>query len=150
MAAKPDQAQVLKAIDVYMPLAYGSDTPPVTVRSLIATLNGFAGDFFSAPVFAKDPHVPPTRYSLRLGNSFYPHMKLVFQLSPNDEVFLFKADTHDKHCCPPERSAEHAAFMELMGKNQKLSERIEAAWGESGLPTFKTYLRDDLARRKGN
>ncbi len=148
MAVKPDQAQVLKAVDIYMPLAYGKDTPPVTVRSLISTLRTFSGDFFSAPVFAKDLHTPPTRYSLRLGNSSYPHMKLVFQLSPDDQSFLFKADTHDKHCCPPERSPEFTAFMQLMEQNQRLSERIEAAWGEAGLPTFKTYLREDLARRQ--
>jgi hypothetical protein len=35
-----------------------------------------------------------------------------------------------------------------MERNQRVSEKIETAWADQGLPTFKTYLREDLARRK--
>jgi hypothetical protein len=35
-----------------------------------------------------------------------------------------------------------------MEQNQRVSEKIENTWAEQGLPTFKTYLREDLARRK--
>ena len=28
------------------------------------------------------------------------------------------------------------------------AQSIEAAWGEGGLPTFKTYLKQDLQRRR--
>jgi len=34
-----------------------------------------------------------------------------------------------------------------MEHNEKLAQTIEAKWAEEG-PTFKTYLRDDLARRQ--
>ena len=33
-------------------------------------------------------------------------------------------------------------------ENQELVGRIESAWADAGLATFKTYLRDDLARRE--
>jgi len=33
-------------------------------------------------------------------------------------------------------------------KNQRQAETIESAWAEAGLPTFKTYLREDLAKRQ--
>src|SRR5262245_46064910 len=106
-APLPEPTRVTQAIETYLRFAYADDPPPVTVRSLISTLRSWAGNFFDAPVFAKDAHTPPTRYTLRLGNRFYPHMKLVFQLSPNDEMFLFKADTHDRHCCPPSSAPEY-------------------------------------------
>jgi hypothetical protein len=32
--------------------------------------------------------------------------------------------------------------------NQKIVEQIETQWDEAGLPTFKGYLRNDLARRR--
>jgi hypothetical protein len=35
-----------------------------------------------------------------------------------------------------------------MEKNQKVVESVERAWAEGGVPTFKTYLREDLARRR--
>ncbi len=149
-AAKPDSSRVMRAIEIYLKLAYGDQTPPVTVRSLVSTLRSWGGIFFEAPVFATDSHEPPTRYSIRLGNGFYPHMKLVFQLSPDDEQFLFRVDTHDKHCCPPGSAPEYTAFCELMEKNQRQAEEIESAWAEAGIPTFKTYLREDLAKRKAS
>jgi len=36
----------------------------------------------------------------------------------------------------------------MMEKNQSLASRIEAAWESGGLPTFKSFLRQDLARRQ--
>jgi hypothetical protein len=84
---------------------------------------------------------------LRLGNCFYPHMKLSIDQRPDREGYFFRADTHDRHICPPPASKEHAAFCELMDKNQQLSQEIETAWAEKGVPTFKTYLKEDLARR---
>ena len=37
-----------------------------------------------------------------------------------------------------------------MEVNQKLATAIETAWADADLPTFKTFLRDDLAKRKRN
>lgn len=146
MAAKlPEPAQVWNAIEIYLRHAYERAQPSVTVRSLLETLRTWKGDFFAAPVFAR---TPPHRYCARLGNGFYPHMKLVFEPSPDGKQFLFKADTHDRHVCPPPESPEHGAFRELMDKNQRLADAIEADWASAGLPTFKAYLRDDLARRQ--
>jgi hypothetical protein len=36
-----------------------------------------------------------------------------------------------------------------MEHNQSLAEAIETEWARSGLPTFKQFLRQDLARRAG-
>jgi hypothetical protein len=35
-----------------------------------------------------------------------------------------------------------------MERNQKLAEKIEAAWEAVQLPTFKQFLREDLKRRQ--
>jgi hypothetical protein len=34
-----------------------------------------------------------------------------------------------------------------MESNQKLAQAIEQAWADQNLHTFKTFLREDLARR---
>ena len=64
-------------------------------------------------------------------------------------AWLFRVDAHDKHACPSPKAPEYAAFCQLMTQNQELLGKIEAAWADQGLPTFKTYLRADLARRQG-
>ena len=86
--------------------------------------------------------------SLRLGNPWYPHMKLTIERAPDGKTSLFRADTHDRHIHVGPESPEYAAFCQMMEKNQSLASRIEAAWESGGLPTFKSFLRQDLARRQ--
>jgi len=147
MAELPDPAEVRKAIDVYLQTAYEGDLP-LRVRSQLKVLDAWHGKFFNCSVFVHEPADPPTRYYVRFGNKFYPHMKLAIELPPNGGHFLYRVDTHDRHCCPPANNPEFNEFKQLMENNQKLAERIESAWDTAGLPTFKGFLRDDLKRRQ--
>jgi hypothetical protein len=144
----PDPQDVLRAVDVYVAVAYGPEPMPLTVQSQLAVLRSWKGPFFRSPVIASDGGTPPKRYSIRLGNRNYPHMKLAIERSPDGQGYLFRPDTHDVHCCPPAGHPEYAAFREMMEKNQELATRIEHALADAGLPTFKTYLQQDLARRQ--
>jgi hypothetical protein len=146
----PGAQQVWTAIDLYLRCAYGPAPVPKTVSARLDALRaaGENGQFFQSGVFERVPKDEPTRYTLRLGNRFYPHMKLSIDQRPDRRGYLFRADTHDRHACPSPASKEHAVFCELMDTNQKLAQQIEAAWGEGGVPTFKTYLKEDLARRQ--
>jgi hypothetical protein len=146
-APKPDAALVQQAIDIYLSAAYPGG-PPMTVRSMVATLRGYAGDFFKAPTFVKDDPKSPKKYTLRLGNQHYPHMKLVYELGPDGSTFLFRADSHDAHCCPPAGTPEHDAFRALMTANQQVVTAVENGWAAAKLPTFKTFLKMDLERRR--
>jgi hypothetical protein len=38
-------------------------------------------------------------------------------------------------------------FAALKENNEKIAAEIERAWESAGLTTFKSWLRDDLARR---
>jgi len=145
---RPNPDQVWKAIDIYMADAYATRPASPTVKSLIALLRAWAGPLLNAPPFVKAGEANRPRYSLRLGNHVYPHMKLVVEPGPTGGQYLFKADTHDRHVCPPQDSPEFSEFRKLMDENQRLSERIETDWAAQGLPTFKSLLRDDLARRQ--
>jgi hypothetical protein len=144
---QPDQQQVLQAMDIYLKTAYQGDLP-LRVRSQQGILESWGGPFFQAPIFVADNNTPPRRYTIRLGNSFYPHMKLAIEMAPHDEGWLFRVDTHDRHCCPNADAPEYSAFCQLMERNQKQAEMIEAEWEQAGLPTFKSYLREDLKRRQ--
>jgi hypothetical protein len=143
----PEPSQVWKAVETYLSIAYDGP-PPTVVRSLLSILRSFSGPFFTAPAFAATGGPSAPRLTLRLGNRTYPHMKLALEPSPDGSKYLFKADTHDKHICPARSSPEYEPFRQLMQTNQQIAEKIEAAWAEQGLPTFKTYLQDDLARRQ--
>jgi len=147
----PPKDDVMRAVDVYLSIAYDGE-PTTIVKSMLATLKTWGGPFFRAPVFASAPSASggadAPRYAMRLGNKTYPHMKLVLEPSPDGSRYLFKADTHDRHICPTEGTPEYAPFCDLMRSNQELAEKIETAWSENGFPTFKAFLREDLARRK--
>ena len=49
---------------------------------------------------------------------------------------------------PAPGSRDYQVFMSLMDKNREVADQIESAWETKGLPTFKSFLREDLARRK--
>jgi len=143
----PDPAETLKAIDIYLQTAYEGDLP-LRVRSQMKVLDAWHGPFFNCSLFVHDPHDPPTRYYIRFGNKFYPHMKLAVELPPSSNHFVYRVDTHDRHCCPAPSAPEYNEFRQLMDNNQKLAEKIEGAWDTAGLPTFKAFLREDLKRRQ--
>lgn len=144
---QPDPAATRRAIDVYLKAAYDGDVP-IRVRSQLKVLEAWKGPFMRCGVFADDPHAPRQRWYIRLGNAFYPHMKLAIEMPPTGETFIYRVDTHDRHCIPENDSPEYAEFIGVVEKNQKLAEKIEAALEADGLPTFKSYLRDDLKRRQ--
>jgi hypothetical protein len=100
-------------------------------------------------VFEREAASPsPGKYSLRLGNRHYPHMKLVVERAPDGRGYLMRADTHDAHVRPAPGSRDYAVFIQLMELNRQVADQIEAAWEGQGIPTFKSFLREDLARRR--
>jgi hypothetical protein len=144
----PDPKVVWKAIEVYIDVAYGGP-PPSAVRSRLETLRALSADsFYDSAVFEHRGEGITARVLLRLGNRFYPHMKLAIEKRPDRHGCLFRADTHDAHCCPARASREYEAFRQLMEMNQTVAQAIDAAWEAANVPTFKTYLREDLARRQ--
>jgi hypothetical protein len=144
MAPYPPADQIRRAIDMYLSAAYPNERP-AKLETTLHTLATCTGHPLECQVFVHTDS--PPRFSLRLGNSFYPHMKLVVEQAPDESLWLYRVDTHDRHVCPKESSPEYAAFCELMSRNQKLAESVEAEWERGDVPTFKHFLREDLKRR---
>jgi hypothetical protein len=143
---KPTRAEVLRAVEVYLSVAY-SDEPPSAVRARLDTLRSVLDeDFYDSAVFERERAPRPTWYKLRLGNPFYPHMRMTIERSPDGRGYLFRADTHDRHCAPAPKSRDYSPFCKLMERNQLLAQQIEAAWEAQGIPTFRRYLHEDVAR----
>ena len=146
---KPTSESIWQAIDIYLKDAYAG-AAPAAVRDRVDKLKQTLPEkLFDSDLLERDKESPPARYCIRLGNKFYPHMKLAIERSPDGKSHLFRADTHDRHIRPAPGSRDAAAFEQLMQMNQNLAAQIESDWATSGLPTFKQYLRDDLARRAG-
>lgn len=148
-AENPSPAQVWRAIEVYLQAAYPGPAPSAVRTRLEALRNTSDTDFFNSDIFERDKNDPnSSKRSLRLGNRVYPHMKMVIEPSPDGRSQLFRADTHDRHVRPAPESKEYAMFCQLMEMNQQLASAIETAWSIAGVPTFKDYLRRDLAARQ--
>lgn len=87
----------------------------------------------------------PRGYSLRLGSSVHPHLKL--QIADQEGVgCVFSVDTHDGFSVDPAHP-DAARWTELQTANRRLKEQIERAWEEAGLLTFNALLRRELACR---
>jgi hypothetical protein len=145
----PPPATVWLAIETWLAIAHEGAAPPEVSALLAALRRHDASVMFESPVFERGAGDPPTRYALRLGNRAYPFMKLVIERLPTRNTWLFTADTHDRHICPAPGDPEHGAFTELMAHNRALAAKIEDAWRAQGIDTFRGFLDDDLARRRG-
>src|SRR5213595_980428 len=115
----PQAQQVWNAIDIFLRCAYENSALPTPVQNRLDLLRaaGENGQFLQSPVFERDSQPIPKKFSLRLGNRFYPHMKLIIEQRPDSRGYLFRADTHDRHACPAPASREHGVFCELMERN---------------------------------
>jgi hypothetical protein len=142
----PPPQITLRAIEIYLQHAYEGAIPSKTVQTMVEGLRGNAGDLYTSPPFVR---TPDGKLTLRLGNRHYQHMKMVLERAPSQpDVWLFRADTHDRHLCPAADHPEYAAFLALRGKNQVVADAVDTAWTAADVPTFKSFLRQDLERRK--
>ncbi|HZH03166.1 MAG TPA: hypothetical protein VEY30_05230, partial [Myxococcaceae bacterium] len=127
MNPRPPSALVWKAIDIYLESAYGAALP-LAVKSRVEALRALDEEaFFESEILEQEAASGSARYCLRLGNRFYPHMKMIVETAPGGQGFVFRADCHDRHCCPPEGAPEYTEFLDLMEKNRVLAQGIEAA-----------------------
>jgi hypothetical protein len=145
---RPTRSELLQAVDAYLALAYGAAAIPKPVRDRVDAIRQATDEtLYAQPPFETDATKAHPHACLRLGNRFYPHMKLIVEPSPAGTGHLFRADTHDQHVRPPPGSREAEMFAQLLNQNLYIAQQIEAAWEKAGVPTFKAYLREDLARR---
>ncbi|MGC8540405.1 MAG: hypothetical protein ACP5QA_07215 [Phycisphaerae bacterium] len=139
---------VKKAIEIYLPLAYGSGKIPDVVESRIAPILASAdSDPIKPEWFEPAEKDGRAVYRLRLGQVAYPHMKLNVEESPDGTGYLLLADAHDTHLMAPETSPDARFLSELRKNNAALVEKIQAAWTQAGLPTFRAYFCAAMERR---
>ncbi len=145
--ALPAPTRTWRAIEVYLRHAYPGSPPPRRVEETLEALRRADVErFYDAAPFERDAG-PPSRYALRLGNSRYPHMKLLLEHLASRGVWLFRADTHDRHVHVDPDHPDHASLRELMNHNHAVSMAIERAWAVESLDTFRSLLHRDLERR---
>jgi CheY-like chemotaxis protein len=134
-----DVAMVTKAIDIYLDVAWGGRPP--ALASMV--------DFSQASTidealerFTDERKVGKLRkYALRLGNSRYPNMKLVFQELLVRDKFFFAVDTHDD-VFMDSSWADFDQWIELKRGNAEIKEAVERAWQQAGVPTFASVVQE--------
>lgn len=137
------------AIEVYVTHAYPAGLPP-RVQGILNDLRAAPADALYTLSHWERTAERDRRLAVRLGNASYPHMKLVLEAAPDGDLTLFRADAHDAHVEPDEASGEREAWRQMVERNRAISTAIEAEWDAIGVPTFKRFLRDDLARRRAS
>ena len=128
----PRPADFLKAVDIYLNLAYRG-TPPSAVRLRVETLRAMPdGEFYESAVLQKDSSGCMAKFFLRLGNQTYPHMKLALFRQP-DAAWAFAVEEHDQVGVPTPSSREYHFFSKMVAHNRELAIEIERAWSVAGL-----------------
>ncbi|QDU61403.1 hypothetical protein Pan216_22590 [Planctomycetes bacterium Pan216] len=82
--------------------------------------------------------------ALRIGNAWYPHMKMWIRPYSEAPGFVLGVDTHDDLGIKPDHP-EWDQVQQLKARNLELARRIESRWAEEGLPTQEGLLRRYLS-----
>jgi hypothetical protein len=139
----PTAAELWLAVEAYLAVAYDG-LPPKAVEERLSKLRGAQGaGLYECGAFEC---LDDRRYALRLGNRFYPHMKIVVEASPSGSP-LFRTDTHDRHFLDLVGPAQ-AELQALMAKNQEIAEAVEERWAACEVPTTRAFWRGQMARRR--
>lgn len=132
-----EASRVRKAVELYLDLAYPGEEAEKAPR---VDLQGGECARDLVQRFSNESEVSEgrtiERFVLRLGNSRYPHMKLVLEENILRHEYAFGVDTHDDLRVSPD-SPDYERFSAVRAHNQDLAARIEKAWQEAGIPTVK-------------
>jgi len=137
---RPVPDEVWRAVEAYLAIAYADGPPPPVAERLSRLRAAGQALFYDCDVFERSGD----GYALRLGNRFYPHMKLVVQAA-SDGRSLFRADTHDRHFLDMVDSSD-PHLTKLMARNEAIARAIEDAWSARGLFTMRDDLREQIAQ----
>jgi hypothetical protein len=90
----------------------------------------------------------PGGYAFRIGNAWYPHMKLIVKPYADAPGYIFHVDTHDTFRLKAD-DPDAEGIRQLQRRNQELARKIEKAFEEAGLPTQAGMLRQYLLAAQG-
>ena len=140
------------AIDIYLSRAYPDGVGERISQKFTVPDDGDLASWLIEVVGEPEPagsDINSVRsIALRLGNAFYPNMKLRLTRPPGNDVFLLMVDSHDVMMAVPPGSPDHHALEELKAANAAIASDVTGAWDSIGLPTECNYLRDKVRDRK--
>ncbi len=112
--------EILLVIEKYLSIAYPDGIVPEKVKGMVVEIKNCREDsIFELPIFEKkDKGV----FSLRLGNVFYPHMKLV--VKREGERLLFDVDTHDSPERIPPTLPGYDRFKKVIEFNKRVKDKV--------------------------
>jgi hypothetical protein len=151
----PGSEVLREAIDIYLSRAYPDGVGEQISRKFTVPDDCDMGIWLLE--IAGEPEPPGSdidsvgTIALRLGNAFYPNMKLSMVRPPGSNTFLLMVDSHDVMLTAPAGSPDHQALEELKTANAAIATDITRAWDTAAMPTERNYLRDKIrqARDRG-
>ncbi|HSV14027.1 MAG TPA: hypothetical protein VLI90_07190 [Tepidisphaeraceae bacterium] len=138
----PNISEVRAAIDLYLGHAFAGDADlPHAVAAIVQQIrDADDAEVLSLPMWERDGAQPACRYCLRLGNRYYPHMKLVLERRPDGLGYVLRVDGHDQHVLATPVGAACEAFYEVVRHDAEIARDIEAAWEQHGLNTLRGFI----------
>jgi len=144
----PWRRDIQTALKIYLDRAYGGGVPDHIIQKFTIPDDCEPARWLLQDVGEPDPadaDIETVRsIALRLGNAGYPNMKLRLTRPPGNRTFLLTVDSHDVMLEAPEGTPDHKALGELKTANAAIAKAVADAWDTAGLPTERSYLRDQI------
>ena len=147
----PDVGQLREAVGIFLAHAYPQG-PPAAAERFMPTEDADPRRWLMGElVERKEPDAPLERvrsFSLRIGNSLYPHMKLRLTRVGDPGACVMTVDSHDAMLHAPPESDDFAELESLKRHNAAVALAIVEAMDAAGLPTDRSFLRERIRHAK--
>lgn len=144
----PPPEELRCAVRLYLDIAFDAPPPPATARFCMSQADGDVAAFLMGEHVERDPADAPIEnvrsFAMRIGNTFYPHMKLRIAKPPNDLCFIYSVDSHDAFLRANPGTPDYSMLEELKKHNAAVTAKVLAAWDAAGLTTERNYLRKKI------
>lgn len=116
-----------KALNIFLDEAYSGQVPPEPIRKLADSVSNVKN--FPELVSVDGVESPAINVvSVRLGNRFYPHMKLVIR--KEGDGFHFAVDSHDGPDRIPPSLPGYERFRKIIQENEQIRETVQRRLAE--------------------
>lgn len=147
----PTIAQLRSAVEQYLRKAYAPPVPPSALRFLPPE-DAEPVQWLMADPIERDPADAPLQnvhsFAMRVGNRRYLNMKIRLTRPPRQSFFVFSIDAHDAVLHAPAGSPDESALRQLKLFNAQLGQEVLAVWEAMGLPTERTYMRQQIRQAR--
>ncbi|HPC38066.1 MAG TPA: response regulator [Exilispira sp.] len=141
---------LLKAIEIYMKMAYPDNNIPQNIKSKLESIYNSKNIEEALNLFKYEEFNGSPSYKLQLGSSRYPFLKLVYEKATFSNEYGFYIDRHSEYIAVDSSSPDFSKELEIKNYTSELKFNLENEFEKQNIPTYRRLVKEYVEKCKNN